>query len=95
MDILCAGCHAQHWASESSAKKPPDGEASYESYCKQGKALIEIMCPLSEPLNTLMCGDNARPRSFPAIQRRWNELFAFTSIKFKIDTRMNEIGTGF
>ena len=95
IDILCAGCHAQHWVSESSAKKPCDGEASYESCCKQGKARVEAMRPLPEPLNTLMCGDNARSRSFRAMLRRWNELFAFTSIKFNMDNRMNELGTGF
>jgi len=95
MNILCAGCDAQHWASESSAKKPRDGEASYESCCKQGKARVEAMRPLPEPLNTLMCGDNALSRSFRAILRRWNELFAFTSIKFNMDNRINELGTGF
>jgi len=95
MDILCAGCDAQHWASESSAKKPRDREASYESCCKQGKARVEAMRPLPEPLNTLMCGDNAPSRSFRAILRRWNELFAFTSIKFNMDNRLNELGTGF
>ena len=95
MDILCTGCDAQHWASESSARKPRDIEASYESCCKQGKARVEAMRPLPEPLNTLMCGDNAGSRSFRAILPRWNELFAFTSIKFNMYYRINELGMGF
>jgi len=60
MDILCAGWQAQHWALESSAKQDRDGEASYESCCNQGKAHVEAMHRLPEPLNTLMGGDNAR-----------------------------------
>jgi len=95
MNILYTVCNAQHWASESSAKKAHDGEASYESCCKQRKVRIQAMRPLPEPLNTLMSRDNARSRSFRAILRRWNELFAFASIKFNMDTRKNEIGTGF
>jgi len=42
-----------------------------------------------------MNGDNARSRSFRGSLRRWNELFAFTSIKFNMDKRMDGIGTSF
>ena len=95
MDIQCTGCNALHWASEPSDKAPQDGHASYQSCCKHGKARVEAMRPLPEPLNTLLNGDNACSRVFRRILRRWNELFAFTSIKFNMDKRMNEIGTTF
>jgi len=53
------------------------------------------MRPLREPLHTLINGDNGRSRSFQLILRRWNELFAFTSIQLNMDKRMNEMGTTF
>jgi len=53
------------------------------------------MRPLPEPLNTLINGDNARSRLFRLSLRRWNELFAFTSIKFNMDKRMAEFGNSF
>jgi len=95
MNIQCTGCRALHWTSEPSSKSPHNGQASYESCWKHGKELVEAMRPLPEPLHTLLNGDNARSRSFRLILRRWNELFAFTSIKFNMDKRMNEIGTTF
>ena len=95
MNIKCRGCQALHWASEPSAKKRGEVEASFESCCKHGKAQVEAMRPLPEPLNTLMCGDNARSRAFRVNLRRWNKEFAFTSIKFNMDNERNQIGTNF
>ena len=95
MNIKCTGCQALHWASESSAKAPRDGMASYESCCKHGKVKVEAMRPLPEPLNALMSGDDARSRAFRVNLRRWNKEFAFTSLKFNMDNERNEIGTNF
>ena len=49
----------------------------------------------TEPVNTLINGDNAPSRLFRISLRRWNELFPFTSIKFNIDKRMAEFGNSF
>jgi len=64
MDIKCTGCQALYWASRSSAKAPQDCMASYESCCKHGKANVEAMGPLPEPLNAFMTRDDARSRAF-------------------------------
>ena len=56
---------------------------------------MEPMRPLPEPLNTLIHGDNARSRLFRLSLSRWNELFAFTSIKSNMDKRMAEFGNSF
>ena len=95
MNIKCTGCQALHWACETSAKVPHNGFASYESCCKHGKAKIEAIRSLQEPLNSLMSGDDAQSRAFRVNLRRWNEEFAFTSIKFNMDNDRNEIGSNF
>ena len=93
MDIRCTDCNAMHWTAESSAsRRPRGGEASFESCCKQGKVQIERMRPLPEPLNALMSGGDTQARAFREGLRRWNSIFAFTSIKFNMDNRMSEIG---
>jgi len=93
LDIRCTGCNAMHWTAESSAsRRPKGGEASFESCCKQGKVQIERMRPLPEPLNALMSGGDTQARAFREGLRRWNSIFAFTSIKFNMDNRMSEIG---
>jgi len=93
VDIRCTGCNALHWTAESSAsRKPRGGEASFESCCKQGKVQIEQMRPLPEPLNALMSGGDTQAGAFREGLRRWNSIFAFTSIKFNIDNRMSELG---
>jgi len=53
------------------------------------------MLPLPEPLNTLMSSDNAQSKLFRGRLRRWNTIFAFTSILFNKDTRTDEIGGTF
>jgi len=53
------------------------------------------MLPLPEPLNTLMSSDNAQLKLFRGRLRRWNTIFAFTSILFNKDTRTDEIGGTF
>jgi hypothetical protein len=95
MDVRCTGCHALHWASESSAKRLQGREASFESCCKHGDAQVEAMRPLPEPLNSLMSGVDAQSRAFRGDLRRWNSLFAFTSIKFNMDNRTGDIGGTF
>jgi len=96
MDIRCTDCNAMHWTAESSpSRRPRGGEASFESCCKQGKVLIERMRPLPEPLNVLMSGGDTQAQALREGLRRWNSIFAFTSIKFNMDNRMSEIGGSF
>ena len=96
LDIRCTRCDALHWTAESSAsRRPRSGGESFESCCKHGKVQIERMRPLTEPLNALMSGGDTRARAFREGLRRWNSIFAFTSIKFNMDNRMSEIGGSF
>jgi len=50
------------------------------------------MRPLPEPLNVVMSGGGTQARAFREGLRRWNSIFAFTSIKFNMDNRMSELG---
>ena len=96
MDIRCTGCKALHWLRESSVlRRPPGGEASFNSCCMHGQVQIDPMCPLPEPLHTLMNAANSEARSFREALQRWNSIFAFTSIMFNMDNRTSEIGSTF
>ena len=96
MDIRCTACKALHWVRESSAtRRPPGGEASFQSCCIRGQVQIDPMRPLPEPLHSLMNAENAEARSFREVLRRWNSIFAFTSIMFNMDNRTSEIGSTF
>ena len=53
------------------------------------------MRELHEPLKTLMCGNDDEARKFREGLRRWNSIFAFTSIWFNMDNRASEIGGTF
>ena len=96
LDARCTACHALHWTEELPEKQRKHvGKVSFESCCKHGKAEIERMRPLPEPLNALMSGLDTQSRSFREHLRQWNSLFAFTSILFNMDKRMSEIGGTF
>ena len=96
LDIRRTGCDALDWTAESSAsRRPRGGGESFESCCKYGKVQIKRMRPLPEPLNALMSGGDTRARAFREGLRRWNSIFAFTSIKFNMDNGMSEIGGSF
>ena len=94
--IRCTGCNALHWAAESSAsRKPQGGVTSFQSCFIHGQVQIDPMRPLPEPLNSLMNRANTEARSFREGLRRWNSIFAFTSIWFNMDNRTSEIGGTF
>ena len=95
LDIRCTWCKGLHWEAELGSRKAQAGEASFESCCKHGQVRIEPILPLPEPLNTLMNGNNAQSKAFRERLRKWNSIFAFTSILFNKDTRINEIGGNF
>ena len=96
MDIRCTGCNALHWTKDlTGSRRPRGGEASFQSCCMHGQVQIEPMRVLPEPLNSLMNGDNHEARSFREGLRRWNSIFAFTSIRFNMDNRATEIGGTF
>ena len=93
MEVRCTGCQALHWASEPSTRRPRGGEASCYSCCKHGDAQMERMLQLPEPLHSLMTHNDARSKAFRKVLRRWNQQFAFTSIKFNMDQRLTDIGS--
>ena len=74
LDIRCTWYKALHCEAELGSRKAQAGEASFESCCKHGQVQIESMSPLPEPLNTLMNGEDAQPRSFRERVRKWNAI---------------------
>ena len=96
IDIRCTDCKALHRLRELSAsRRPPGGEASFHSCCTHGQVQIDPMRPLPEPLHTLINAANSEARSFCEAIRRWDSIFAFTSMMFNMDNQTSEIGSTF
>ncbi|RPB03232.1 hypothetical protein L873DRAFT_1612912, partial [Choiromyces venosus 120613-1] len=57
----------------------------FEKCCKHGDVKIEKLTVLPEPLNSLMSGMDACSKQFRQGIRQWNNLFAFTSIRYNMD----------
>ncbi|KAG0125458.1 hypothetical protein HOY82DRAFT_492929, partial [Tuber indicum] len=68
---------------------------SFESCCKCGDTMMERMRVLPEPLNYLLTSQDDQSRLFRQDLRRWNNLLAFTSIRYNHDDRASAIGEGF
>ena len=95
MNLVCTTCHAQHWQAERLQNAHRARAGTFEACCKHGDAMVERMRALPEPLNTLMTGQDSQSRLFRQDLRRWNSLFAFTSIRYNADDRTGLIGEGF
>jgi hypothetical protein len=95
MDVVCRGCNALHWNAERPQHTTRARAGTFEACCKHGDAIVERMRDLPEPLNTLMTGQDRQSRLFREHLRRWNTLFAFTSIRYNADDRTGVIGEGF
>ncbi|KAG0123343.1 hypothetical protein HOY82DRAFT_495266, partial [Tuber indicum] len=95
MDVACTACNALHWKGEWTRLRGHGIAGAFESCCKRGDVRVERLQVLPEPLNTLMTGQDSQSRSFRQNLRRWNSLFAFTSIRFNMDNRPTAIGNGF
>jgi len=94
MHLICGKCHALHWQDERPLNVTRAKAGTFEACCKHGDVIIERMRALPEPLNTLMTCQDSQSRLFREHIRRWNALFAFTSIRFNADdrTRANRQG---
>ena len=73
---------------------PASELGTFEACCKHGDVMMERMRALPEPLNTLMTGQDGQSRLFRRHIRRWNTLFAFTSLSFNADARTGATGQG-
>ncbi|RPA99986.1 hypothetical protein L873DRAFT_1789214 [Choiromyces venosus 120613-1] len=93
MNIVCVHCHAKHWKAEPSRRRQAHGY-SFESCCKHGDVVLEKLKQLPEPLNSLMDGTTLQSKNFLKDVRRWNGLFAFTSISYNMDNRTTPQGGG-
>jgi len=94
MDTVCRVYQALHWKAESPKVTSRIRAGTFESYCKPGDVMIERMRALPEPLNTWMTGQDSQSRLFRRHIRRWNTLFAFTSLSFNADARTGATGQG-
>ena len=96
IDVLCTACQALHWREE--RLRPQDrhhaAAGTFQACCKHGDTIVERMRALPKPLNTLMTGQDSHSRLFLQHIRRWNTLFALTSLSFNADTRTGATGQG-
>ncbi|RPA89292.1 hypothetical protein L873DRAFT_1892119 [Choiromyces venosus 120613-1] len=94
MNIVSVHCHAKHRKAEPSRHRQAHGY-SFESCCKHGDVVLEKLKQLPEPLNSLMGGTTLQSKNFLKDVRRWNSLFAFTSISYNMDNRTTAQGDSF
>ena len=94
MNLCSSGCQALHWEAERPQHRTRARAGTFEACCKHGDVIVERMRPLPEPLNTLITGQDSQSRLFREHLRRWNALFAFTSIRFNPDDRTGQRGQG-
>ncbi|RPB00345.1 hypothetical protein L873DRAFT_1681023, partial [Choiromyces venosus 120613-1] len=84
INIVCIHCYAKHWQAEMSGHRQPLGHC-FESCCKYSNVVLEKLEQLLEPLHSLMSGTTPQSRNFLKKVRRWNSLFASTSISYNMD----------
>jgi len=94
MNLDFSACHALHWQDERLQNAHRARAGTFEACCKHGDAMVERMRALPEPLNTLMTGQDSQSRLFQQGIRRWNSLFAFTSIRYNADDSTGQNGQG-
>jgi len=94
MDLICSACHALHWQAERPQNRTRAKAGTFQACCKHGDVIVERMRALPEPLNTLMTGQDSQSRLFRQHIRRWNTLFAFTSISCNANARTGTTGQG-
>jgi len=94
MDLICSACHALHSQAERPQNRTHAKAGTFQACCKHRDVIVERMRALPEPLNTLMTGQDSQSQLFWQHIRRWNTLFAFTSIRFNADARTGTRGQG-
>ncbi|PWA73313.1 hypothetical protein CTI12_AA260590 [Artemisia annua] len=87
----CGDCNALLWHSESMVGSTHVGNGSYSHCCGRGKVMLtnEIVNPPPLLLD-LISGNNPKSNSFIDNIRRYNAMFAFTSIGAKQDNTVNQ-----
>jgi hypothetical protein len=79
----CTACNALHFAFT---------DGLFEPCCKKGDVVLPLIREPPRELYTLLTGDDPRCRSFRANIRAYNSAFAFTSVSYKKDGRINFTG---
>jgi len=89
----CSNCKAVFWNAESVGKeaRTSSGSPIYNKCCKGGRIVIPPFLPRPEPLASLARFDGGSvSNKFMKNIRRYNCLFAFSSMGAKIDRTMND-----
>ena len=90
-NVECKACGAMLWLAESKRGATNSGNTdSFSICCGRGKVVLPVA--LKEPpelLTKLLNGENRRSKSFLDNIRRYNSMFAFTSMGANVDHSVN------
>jgi hypothetical protein len=90
-DYECRNCHVVYWHGERLGSSQGDRTIIYNKCCKDGKVTISPYRPRPKPLASLARFDgNSTTKNFMHNIRKYNCLFAFTSMGVNIDNSVND-----
>jgi len=89
----CQYCHAELWYEERVDKSKRGNQVEFSICCGRGKVQLPLLQKPPQLLTNLLSGEDHRSRNFLQNIRSYNSMFAFTSIRGKIDSSMNN-GSG-
>ncbi|SAM01867.1 hypothetical protein [Absidia glauca] len=87
MDQICTDCGAKHWKAELPAQLPAQCNPAnmfWMSCCKAGAVKVDDLQEPPEFLKVLLEANDTKGCHFTANIRRYNAVFAFTSIKCQV-----------
>jgi hypothetical protein len=90
MEILCSYCWAMIWYGERADKDRVGSRVVVSLCCKKGKIKLPFMIELPPLLRHLFNGTHPRSGHFLSNIRSYNNMFSFTSLGGKVESRIND-----
>ncbi|MCH81103.1 ATP-dependent DNA helicase PIF1, partial [Trifolium medium] len=90
MDTVCPSCGAFVWYGEKAEKDRATSSFQISLCCKKGKIKLPFMIEPPPLIRHLFNGIHPRSTHFLANVRSYNNMFSFTSLGSKIESRLND-----
>ena len=87
MLVICSQCNALHWLQEK-LEKSLKGKPIFRTCCSNGDVQLPFLQHLSQYLFELYTANTPIAKHFRTHIRKYNSALAFTSLKYKPDTRI-------
>ena len=88
MDIECPDCGALHWMAEKTYKSPKSAPR-FSKCCKEGAVMLPAIKDPPDDLKELLTSQDHDAVEFRKNIRCYNSALAFTSVDYKVDSRVS------